>query len=303
MGTTIEEVLKLLADQSRQDAHVSEEALEFEHDMMEYQGVDQQSVDILRGTPIQSGFTSSGIYYSAEARRQTGDQHTGSGNSHMTADEIIITIKKLCEREGRVLDLANPPFALCVQGDDSFLLIKPGWEFLGDAEFFKKTSMEFGFLMKFCLVTRDLSKCDYCSRIFYPVHDNNLGWMLGPKIGKVLQKISFSSKPIHCAYRHNAGIISSLKYDCSYIPFLREWFETMTTLTKDYAPYKQTFDHTIRASKYHVSDDVRLWDMMWSRYGVTQNDLTDFERSLSLVTSLPFSIETDLVDRCLLVDY
>jgi hypothetical protein len=303
LDTTLEDCVKILSDESRQDAHVSVQALRWEHKLMLLQGVDPEIIYHLRQSINPKGFTQNGLFYRRKGTRQTGDPHTGSGNTNMNAIKLLWTLIGIFRKEGIEVDLNNPPFAICVQGDDSFVLVHPKYLYMFKEIDFKEASKRLGFKIKFCLITQELSECDYCSRIFYPVTDTESGWMLGPKIGKVLHKIGFSSKPVHDQYRHNAGVISSLKYDCSYIPFMHEWYDKMKDLTKEHTPYKRKFDHGIHAAKYHQVDGERLWDMMWKRYDLTELDHVDFVKELEQVDSLPYRLNNDVIDRMLKVDY
>lgn len=297
IGTTFEDCIKILADEKRQDSHVSAQALAWEHKCLEYFGIPQEVVIELKECIIVIGFTNKGIMYFRIGSRNTGDPHTSSGNSHMNAVKILdALLGKLPD-----VDLSNPPFAICIQGDDSLVLLDPQYEGVFTPEYFIQHSKELGFWVKFCNITNNIVDLDYCSRYFWPTHSHPLGYVLGPKIGKVLNKIGWSRKPVDNILQHNLSIALSLYNDVQHIPFLKEWCSHLMFLAGGELPIDLPYDHSIHARESCDMND-RTWDHLYERYKLTAMDLDQFCEQLHSTTSLPFCINFD-VDALCEVDY
>lgn len=308
IGEDFEDILKIIQDESRQDSHVSEPALKWEHAMMEYMGVPVEVVFELKDCIIVIGFTSSGIMYHRIASRRSGDHHTSSGNSNMNGIKTIRIMIDLLLVEWTALGytqeqmLQNPPFALAVQGDDTLFLCHSKFTSCFDADEIKRRSAKFGFKVKMIVISTDVTEIDYCSRNFYPTNEHPLGYILAPKIGKVLQKIGFSRKFVHKPYNHNRGIALGLFKDSRPVPFLREWCDKILELTDGYEPIEQDYNHSIFIEgEYHPNDFT--WDYLGKVYDLYPTDLDDFKNQLDAVESLPWHLDVPFIDRIVASDY
>jgi hypothetical protein len=308
IGQDFDTILKIIQDESRQDSHVSEQALRWEHDMMEFMGVDIDVVFELKDCIIVIGFTSSGIMYSRVGSRRSGDHHTSSGNSNMNGIKTIrIVIDVIFDQwvgMGYTEEsmLTNPPFALAVQGDDTLLLCHTDYNNCFDENDIKNRSALYGFKVKMIVISTNVYDIDYCSRHFYPTDDHPLGYMLCPKIGKVLQKIGWSRKFVHKNYNHNRGIALGLFKDTRPVPFLREWCDKILELTDGYEPIEQDYDYAIHVEGDYSSNE-RTWEFLSYKYDLDMLDLDLFKRQLDSVQTLPWHLDVDFVDRCAADDY
>lgn len=204
----------------------------------------------------------------------------------MNALKMIYTLKILLPP----FDFSNPPFSLSIQGDDSLVLIKPEFLSFVTPERVQQISATLGFHVKFVKITTDVCEVDYCSRYFWPTDDNLLGYLPGPKIGKVLNKIGYSKIPIDNVYAHARSVALGLFKDVNHIPFLREWVATIlrvthsTQATAVYSPYKIF-------SEEAVFENSKTWDHLFQRYGLTMNDLSTFISDLEQVDRLPYYVD------------
>lgn len=301
LGLSFEELTKVLMDEKRQDSHVSAEALRWEHKMMAFMGVPTEITFELGGCIFVMGFTANGIFYCRLGSRNTGDPHTGSGNSSMNGVKCVDALRKALEPYIDI-DWSNPPFAVMIQGDDSLVLLDPKLRCYISTEMFIEHSATLGFQVKFVRITLDVTECDYCSRVFYPTDSHPLGYVLAPKIGKVLNKIGFSRKLVPCQFAHNRGIALSLYKDVQHVPFLKEWVDVLLKLSTGYEAADLPFDHSIH-SRQAAEPNERTWDFLYAKYNLTACDLADFESSLSYITTLPWYTNMLDVDRLAVIDY
>lgn len=275
-----------MCDESRQDAHVSDDALRWEHEFFLWMGIPEHVVHELRECINVRGYTkTTNIGYARVGSRNTGDPHTSSANSLMNALKMIYTLWRLLPS----FDFKNPPFALAIQGDDSLVLIRPDLAHYITANAVIDISGELGFHVKYVKLTYKVVEVDYCSRYFWPTDDHPLGYLPGPKIGKILNKIGYSKTPIDDPYVHAKGIALGLYNDVQHIPFLREWVDCLLrlTMTTEAVAIKNNYALT---SPRHVNENSLTWEHLNQRYGVVPEDLSSFESLLSGVSSLPFYV-------------
>lgn len=297
LETTFDDCYKIAADQSRQDAHVTTTALDVEEILLAELGFDPQIASEMNPT-FNFGRTRRGVFYKVPGTRSTGVSATSVGNSLMNG---LMTVFALYRQYTKYLkwDWFNPPVAVVIQGDDSLVLCKE--DFFDKDEFVKDFRL-FGFKVKFITVTQNVWDIDYCSRYFWPTDGHVLGYVLGPKIGKVLNKISCAKSYVSCPYSHNRGIYLSLQNDVNHIPFLRKWIKHLERLTTGYKATPQPYDFSIHSRrKYQICD--RTWEFLYNLYGITELDETAFDYDLSGVTSLPYRIVLDNLEDMLEKDY
>lgn len=285
IGVNFDSCLKILSDESRQDAHVSAPALEWEHEFFTWVGLPLEVVMELKDCIRVKGFSTFGLKYDRIGSRNTGDPHTSSANSLMNALKAVYTLWKLLPP----FDISCPPFALCIQGDDSFIITKCEYESYVSTEAITQISADLGFLVKFVTITTAVVEVDYCSRYFWPTDDHPLGYVLGPKIGKVLNKISFSKVIMKDLKQHNRGIALGLAKDVNHIPFLKELVERILELTEGSASPARVKNYSITSESFYQSND-QTWDHLFLRYGLTQSDLAVFVSNLETVESFPWKL-------------
>jgi len=290
---------KIVSDQKRQDGHVTRPALEWEILMFEMLGLDYEIIEGLKSQYVTIGFSSDGIFFMVEGTRQTGMPHTSSGNSMMNA---VMNIIMLIQQLPPIASWYNPPFAIMVQGDDIFILCVEAIVPFIDSDRSIQIAASMGFLVKFYDTSTQLHELDYCSRYFWPTDSHLLGYVLGPKIGKVLNKIGYSRTATKCQYARNRGIVLSMYKDVQHIPFLREWSHRLLQLTEGVTPEELPYTHSIHSRKASELCSRSL-SFLYRKYGLTDMDLYIWQQELSKVTSLPYHIEVDWVDEVLDIDY
>lgn len=295
LGVDFENCVKVLSDESRQDAHVSHLALEWEADFLLWCGVPSNVVEELKECHSVKGFSRWSLMYSRKGGRNTGDPHTSSSNSAMNGLKACYTLCKLIPN----VDLSNPPFAISIQGDDSFILLADGVDQYLTKENIVSISAELGFKVKFVTITRDIVKLDYCSRYFWPTDGHELGYILGPKIGKVLNKIGFSRIFEPDLLTRNRGIALGMLCDVNHIPFLKQWCEHLLSLSIGGEDIEEAVRYGLHSDRTYEYNS-KTWDHLFQRYGLTQNDLSTFEHSLEQADSLPYYVGFP-VDLSLLV--
>jgi hypothetical protein len=262
-------------------------------------GVDEEILIELEENITTVGFSSSGYYFWKDGTRRTGEPQTSSGNSGMNAPMNIIMLREQIPFE---IDWSNPPFAIMVQGDDILIITLPSIVQYIQPDVSIEIAASMGFLVKFYDITTEMAKLDYCSRYFWPTDSHPLGYVLGPKIGKVLNKIGYSRTATKCPYARNRGIALSLYKDVQHVPFLREWVRTLIQLTEGVEAEKLPYSHSIHSREPSQPND-NTYEFLYDLYGLTESDIYEWTVQLSKVQSLPWHIEVDWVEHVLSVDY
>lgn len=216
----------------------------------------------------------------------------------MNALKTVYTLYKLLP----TFDFKNPPFACAIQGDDSLVLLKPEFLKYVTANEITKISADLGFHVKFVKITTKVVEVDYCSRYFWPTYDHPLGYIPGPKIGKVLNKIGYSKTPVTNLECHARGVALGLYNDVHHIPFLKEWCDRVLELTEKVRADIITNAHSIHSDRCFEANDF-TWQHLYVRYGLTFEDLSTFKQNLLAAVALPCYVEfpIDLV-RMVTVD-
>jgi hypothetical protein len=198
-------------------------------------------------------------------------------------EEHASSLRELAEGYGA----SAPPFAIAIQGDDSFGIHCDFLSYYVDLIAVDLVAL-LGFKLKFNFVTSDMFSLDYCSRNFYYI-DSYPGFILAPKPFKVLNKIAWSTKPKQDLLVHNRGVALGLYNDSRVVPFLREYVDRILELTSEVEvdPMNNPF-------AIHLHDeydmDSRNYDLMYQRYGLTESDVLSFESSLKEAWTFPFYV-------------
>jgi len=286
LGVDFDTCTKVLSDESRQDAHVSHLALEWEIDFLLWAGVSPHIVNELRECKDVKAFSRFNLMYSRLGGRNTGDPHTSSGNSLMNGMKACYTLYKLIPN----VDLSNPPFAISIQGDDSLILLGDGISDYLSKDKIVAISALLGFKVKFVTITTSVVDLDYCSRYFWPTDGHPLGYILAPKIGKVLNKIGFSRTHETDLNLRNRGIALGMLNDVNHVPFLREWCHRLLEITTRALKTEDKVRYGFHSDTPYEYNDL-TWDHLFERYGLTQNDLSTFVSNLQEADSLPYYVE------------
>jgi hypothetical protein len=276
----------LCADESRQDAHVSLEAKQWEHKMFSHLGVSDDVVEALELSLTTTGFGRFGMMYRRDGGRDTGTPETSSGNSHMNGLKMV---NWLCTSIPNV-NIDNPPFAICIQGDDSLVVFDKEYLENINSESLIQHSALLGFKVKFVKITNNIYDVDYCSRYFWPTDNHQFGYVLAPKTGKVLTKIGFARSKVENISLHNRGIALGMEKSVSNVPFLREWCQRLLELTSDEEDVAISSKYKINSSEYH-DYNTETWDTLFYHYQLTELDLAVFKQQLDEIQSLPWKID------------
>jgi hypothetical protein len=301
LGIEFESCTKILSDQSRQDAHVHHTALEFELRVLDRVGLPIHVISALRKQIKTRGLSRRGILYSRLGGRNTGDPHTSSGNSLMNALITMLALTRMCPN----IDWNDPSVAIAIQGDDSFIICATEWaEQYWNEEMWYNTWLYYGFKVKFVEVTQDLTRCDYCSKLFWPTDDHVLGYLLGPKPGKTLSKLGWSTRPHTNVYKHNRCVALGLKPAVGHVPFLREYVNRVLAITD--RPDCQDAKPDLRKYKVETTKPVkyceRTWEFLDRKYDLSHSDLQEFVEVLNTIEELPFHHFSYSVEKMMRVD-
>jgi hypothetical protein len=295
IGCSFELITKIAADQSRQDAHVNPPALSAEEIYLALLGLDPVKLRQMN-RKMNYGKSRCGVTYTVPGTRSTGVSATSVCNSMMNA---LMTLQCILNQIGEV-DLDDPPFCIIIQGDDSLVLIDPMYDV--SCDIFVSDCGAFGFKVKFVTKTTKIYEVDYCSRYFWPADDHPLGYVLAPKIGKVINKISCCRHEVKCAYSHNKAVCLSLYNDVNHVPFLRVLVKHLLRLTDDYKEVDMPYDFSLHSRAPH-DISFRTWDFCHKLYGLNELDENEFDITLGKVNCLPYRINLPWLENALEIDY
>jgi len=153
-------------------------------------------------------------------------------------------------------------------------------------------------------------KPTFCSSRFYPVLglDGQLYVVLGPPIGRVLTKAGYYVDiPTHLSPASIVrGDALGRIHDCHFIPFLSDYWQHVSNLTKDVVAAPDTKQDKVNRYCYHVEHKYLACDATWAMlehvYGLTRDDWLKFKCELSAVTSLPHVLDLPIFSKAFIVD-
>jgi len=276
-------------DFSRFDKTISRYALEFEQSVYALFDPPRDVKRILEAQLETRGITSHGIYYEVDGTRKSGDPNTSLGNSLIN---LAVSLFAYCWSVGRSLDV-NPAniqydnISMLVGGDDGVLSHKTPF----DSELYIKCLAGLGFEAK--LLHTTYPHVSFFSSRWLP---SSHGYILTPKIGRLLVKFSFSS-----CYQVNPrgwlrGVAYANKAIFAHVPFMSTFFERIAHLTEGneivpYVGHKPMMPRTV-----WVSD--LLPSVLSVIYGVNEQDwssLTSLFQDVSLMSVLDHPIINQMV--------
>jgi hypothetical protein len=159
-----------------------------------------------------------------------------------------------------------------------------------DEENHRRFSSDHGFPLKFLLATRDISKVDYCSRVFWSVDHPDYPVLLGPKIGKVLSKIAWTREKPKSPLQHIRGVALGLQKPCSHIPVLREYVMKLLELTASAEAVAIFNPYSINSQLVHQFDND--WDYFLRILDTDLDSIFDLINQIEAVDTLPFIIDS-----------
>lgn len=311
------EVVTIDADGSKWDAHMGEDAMH---------GAARLAVGPVRMQPPQckqlllkygkmSGSSKHGVSFKSREQMATGAPWTGMYNTWMNVAIATYILETGCmTRDPPPRSGLGRNFFIAACGDDMLMLARrqyvnhmvakcwtenPGsTKLLGEA--WKAAGTRLGFSLT--LNVGDLMSAEYCSRWMYPtIVNGELLPLPGAKIGRALSRMGFMvDAPAGVTLR--SGLIGQLQ-DNNHVPFVREALKKMLELLpKDgkagKVPYEDYMMHASRAYDY----GPETWGFVTNKYGLTREDLVDFETLLAGVVTLPAAVSWDKLALCLSVE-
>jgi len=139
--------------------------------------------------------------------------------------------------------------------------------------------------------SNDSANVEFVSLLPYPTAD---GTVLGPKIGRQLHRAGWTTSSEKSDIY---GAAVSMSSSVSFIPFLKEYFAVHRQLASPLEEHR-VYD------RIAMSDHAMIpatWEFVERRYGLTIENLAEFESLLDRVVSLPVVIDwvpiNDLVER------
>jgi len=139
---------------------------------------------------------------------------------------------------------------------------------------------------------------EFCSSRFWPTTG---GFVLGPKIGRVLSKIGWHivknavTQQNFNGNQHIRGVALGLQNNCSHVPFLHELINTILRVTRNEAALPENRHFRIDCEDKHEYVD-ETWTMLDHLYGLKQTDLIGWKNTLDGIYSFPVSIGYRLFD-------
>jgi len=145
----------------------------------------------------------------------------------------------------------------------------------------------------------DAYRAVFCQMRPWPTHDGKI--VFGPKAGRVLARFGLSLSFVKAGRRvaRFRGVCLSLHKRCHHVPFLREAIEWGLERTAGVTPEftKELREIRFEADDEHDYTDVNLniggvtwpntWEMLWGLYGLTRDDLRDFQERLRALDASP----------------
>lgn len=273
------------------DSNFKDYVLKFEHFLLRRLGVKPKVINILKRDIDYYVKTRKGLIFKRRGTRKTGDQTTSLCN---TLVNYVLLQRIMWQQLGASYwSWANGLF----QGDDR-LAILPGW-ISYDIDLHNQHSAEWGFPLRFATITDDIAEIDYCSRVFWPT-ETKLGYSLGPKIGKVLNKSGWSRTYQRNSYKWLRANALGLQKSVHFIPALRHYVDKILQLTKGYEADPNINWYSIRSDEFH---NPRFEPDYISRLNnIPYDDILQLIRKIESVKSLPCVINHPSVFKLALDD-
>lgn len=302
-----EAVVTVCLDSEKFDAHNSEPSLEAGRTMSVRRLVIRQR-SLLQAFEAQGhirGRSLGGVRFLAEHKRCSGSSDTSLGNTKETEAKACFQVEPLIvDAAGYHFNFDNlgVNYAVAARGDDGYLVIRKSW-LLQElpvnkvAEQFARRALHLGF--KDTVGVFEGVDGDFCSRWWYPVGGV---YLPGGKIGRTLAKAGFFFDAPKDFQTVRSAAIGALQ-DNYHVPFLREYFARVVAIaSKQRMPMGgRPPEYAIHMSEKHEYDETTL-AFVEKKYGLTAQDLLDFNTLLAGIKSLPVVISWPRLHECIRVD-
>lgn len=293
VGQWYEQVQHMIAmedDFSKFDTTISRAMLELELWVFERYGCPRRALELMAYSIKTKGYGRHGCKYSVDGTRHSGDPQTSVGNSMLNG---FVHAYALHKHANGVHPYGRVRHRMAVIGDDNAL----GVEAVPDLRAMQDTLVALGFLPN--LKLKEWQNVEFCSGRFYP---SDKGYILGPKIGKCLQKVGWfldANAGQQTALLYSTGI--GMQRDCNHIPILRAVADLMVRAAKKKnpkvtasvaeCPYEKgrpraTCKGELVPEVYHMIDSI---------YHLTESECQVLEEHLNSINNLPASFTHPLL--------
>jgi hypothetical protein len=268
------------ADAVRLDASVPVECIEALNGLYKHVGADEEAMAMFESDVVTHGCTSCGVSYSVPGTVPSGKTTTTCGNTTAVITVVEVALKDI-------------PHKAIVAGDDSGVIV-PLRLYLKALKMLGRTGTLAGFEFKL-----KASPCRYdmefCSGRWWPA-DNRFGFAFGPKPGKLLPKLFYSTTKESFG-NNGAGyckaICLGIKETVAHLPVAREFVDRVLEITMDAKPSKSMTDRLERQRMKHnkrfkpVAQSVDIWEAYTHIYNVGEYDCAEAIEEIRAIDALP----------------
>jgi len=222
---------------------------------------------------IQKGTTRRGIKYKRLGQVSSGDADTSLGNSvlHAKVWNEVLTVW---------LTKHKTPFRVAIMGDDS--VVSVGQSYVQHMEsLVPQIFKEHGFKVTLEHKARSIFDAGFCSQRFVPVQG---GWILAPKLGRVLSKTFWSltnwgrSQPSYAK-----AVAQSLENAGMGLPVFRVLVSVILSKTRHRKALQlPNIEHKIVAQVRHSVSETS-WLAFCSTYSLSREQVLELEMRLSVI--------------------
>jgi hypothetical protein len=288
-------VLYCMNDASKLDAHLVPEAFKAMHKW--YTTLAPKPVaDAYFKKIDKRGFTRHNIVYSHTGTRASGDSDTSVDNSLLVAFWHIYALHLYGYKIGT-------DYWIAVAGDDVIIVTTTKMkDFVEAIESLAGTS---GMVMKPSSSTEPC-KVDFLSALFYPTNDPEHPIVMGPKPGRMLARLGWSTKHFKDTlkrYAHLRSVALGLKHAATFEPVLGALVDMIISVTDDVNPSDPDPKdiYKVRATMHHAISP-RVYAFLAVRYDVTVGALQQLIEDLLLIKSLPVTLSSAVAVQMATVD-
>lgn len=215
-------------DLGKFDSSIRRPWCEYEVWLAKQFGAKQAVLDLMQANISTHGSTHHGWRYKCDGTRKSGDPYTSLMNSVINGLSHAFLYGRFT---GRSLNQMRGSLRMLVQGDDNCMRHVEQTQFP-----WQQSMAELGFDSE-ALYRNVVERVEFCSSRIYRT---NLGYVFGPKPGKVLAKYGYIVNPPATVAPESMmrGVALGLREMCHFIPPLRSLVERTLELTEGFEAYK-----------------------------------------------------------------
>jgi len=209
-----EEVLIIVKDQKRYDAHAEKRAYDTKMAFYEAAGIDEWPLarESYEGQKTKRGYSSKGVRWKVKYTVGSGQPDTSCGNSLWNGLNVEAFLECMeVHKKAKTL----------VMGDDAIIVLRVAGisqeiidQMLTDI---KAYDLSMGYEAT-ATITTHWYEAEFCSSLFWPVEG---GFVLGPKPGRLLPKMGWNLKELKPP--QVKGMLLGMKIQCGFVPVLRKY--------------------------------------------------------------------------------